>query len=87
MFSRVKAALLWATVLLCDGASGFHVSPSYIPPDAEDSEKIASVIAVLAISGLANRYTPQSCPHSSARNFVRICIARNCVPPLLDQRV
>jgi hypothetical protein len=57
MFSRVAA--LWATVLLCVGASGFHVSPSYIPPDAEDSEKIASVIAVLAISGLANRYTPQ----------------------------
>jgi hypothetical protein len=63
------------------GAIGLiHVSPSYIPPNAEESDKIASVIAVLAISGLANRYTLNMCRCQSAwvhvdndRNFVQSC--------------
>jgi hypothetical protein len=60
MFSRMRT-VLYATILYAVGAIGFHVSPSYIPPNAEDSDKIASVIAVLAISGLANRYTLNMC--------------------------
>ena len=51
----VLLALTICVAVMGGQASGFHISPSYIPPDVASSETYAHVLAVLSINGLANR--------------------------------